>query len=478
MTRAIVDPPWDFPAWREQARMALRAGVEPAHLDWDDAQAPSLLGDSTLDALDVVKATPHVPRDFLPLAARVLCHRDPQRHALLYRILWRLTHGEPHLLKRVTDPDVHRAGLLDKAVRRDSHKMKAFVRFREVPGEANAFVAWFEPEHHIVDLVSGFFMRRFAGMRWAILTPYRSVFWDLDALCFSDGAVRSDAPSDDAQEALWRTYYAHIFNPARLKTKAMRAEMPQKYWKNLPEASLLPSLVRNAGARVRDMAERVPEPPRRRIPAPPQPAPDPVDGSLAALKAAARDCRRCPLWEPATQTVFGEGPEDARVMVIGEQPGDEEDLSGKPFVGPAGKLFNRALAEIGLDRAQFYVTNAVKHFKFERRGKFRLHRNPDPSERAACRAWLERELATIRPQVIVCMGATAAEAVFGKGFKLLQDRGVWRSLPDGTRAFATVHPAYVLRQQNDADRDVAYRNMVDDLSMLLEGDAAPVDAAE
>ncbi|MEO6365526.1 MAG: UdgX family uracil-DNA binding protein [Luteimonas sp.] len=410
---------------------------------------------------------PHVPRAFLPLASRVLAHREPQRHALLYRLLWRMTHGEPHLLTHVTDSDVHRAIELEKSIRRDAHKMKAFVRFREVPGEDNAYVSWFEPEHHIVDLVAPFFMRRFAGMRWAILTPYRSAFWDLQSLSYGDGALRSDAPGDDAQEAMWRTYYANIFNPARINPRMMRQEMPQKYWKNLPEAQLLPGLLHEAGQRVRDMAERAPEPARRRIPLPPAPAPAPVDDSIAALKAAAGTCRRCPLWQPATQTVFGEGPEDARVMIIGEQPGDEEDLSGRPFVGPAGKLFNRALAELGIDRARLYVTNAVKHFKFERRGKFRLHRNPETPERAACRVWLERELATVRPHIVVCMGATASEAVFGTGFKLLQERGRWRELTDGTRGLATVHPAWVLRQRDVAQRELAYRSFVDDLALLL-----------
>jgi DNA polymerase len=336
MIRAVVDPPWDLPAWRAQARRALRADIEPALVDWGDAHGPSLLGGPTLDAMPAKCDPPHVPRAFLPLAARVLAHRDPHRHALLYRLLWRLAHGEPHLLSRVTDRDVHRASDLQKSIRRDTHKMKAFVRFREVPGEDNAYVSWFEPEHHIVDLVAPFFMRRFAGMRWAILTPYRSVSWDLQVLTFGQGAVRGDAPGDDAQEAMWRAYYANIFNPARINPRMMRQEMPQKYWKNLPEAQLLPSLLHDAGHRVRDMAERMPEPVRRRIPAPPPAAPAPVDGSLAALNAAARDCRRCPLWQPATQAVVGEGPDDARVMVVGEQPGDEEDLSGRPFVGPAG----------------------------------------------------------------------------------------------------------------------------------------------
>lgn len=195
-------------------------------------------------------------------------------------------------------------------------------------------------------------------------------------------------------------------------------------------------------------------------------APEPRDESLDALREAAKGCRRCPLWKPATQTVFGEGPDDARVLFIGEQPGDAEDLSGRPFVGPAGKLFDRALAELGLDRARFYVTNAVKHFKFERRGKVRLHRSPDPSERAACRIWLERELATVQPDVIVCLGAIAARAVFGSKFGLMAQRGTWQTLADGTRAFATVHPSYVLRQRGDEARHQAYANFVDDLSLL------------
>ena len=158
-------------------------------------------------------------------------------------------------------------------------------------------------------------------------------------------------------------------------------------------------------------------------------------------------------------------------MIVGEQPGDEEDLSGRPFVGPAGKLFDRALADVAIDRATLYVTNAVKHFKFERRGKVRLHRTPAPDERAACRIWLERELATLRPRVVVCLGATAAESVFGRGFRLMEERGRWRTLADGTRAFATVHPAWVLRQRDPAQRDLAYRGLVDDLR-LLRGDPA------
>ena len=461
-----MQPRWDSDAWRAAARCALAADIAPELINWNaDGQAGLIHGIDVV-TLKPAREVPRVSADFLSLANAVLCHRDPQRYALLYRLLWRIGAGERQLLERATDLDVHRASAMSKSVSRDSHKMKAFVRFREVPGRADAFVAWFEPEHAIVDRVAPFFARRFAGMRWSILTPYRSAHWDGNALDFGAGGLRTDAPADDAQEDLWRTYYANIFNPARLNPTMMRQEMPQKYWKHLPEAQLLPGLIRSAGERVRDMAERMPEAPRRRIPAMPAPAPEPDDDSLPALQAAVRACRRCPLWEPATQAVNGEGPADARVMIVGEQPGDEEDLSGRPFVGPAGKLFDRSIAELQLDRSGLFITNAVKHFRFEQRGKIRLHRNPEASHIKACSTWLQRELATLRPEVVVCLGATAARAVLGTGFRLMDQRGTWQTLNDGTRVLATVHPAWVLRQRDVVARAQAYAGFVRDLSLL------------
>ena len=197
-------------------------------------------------------------------------------------------------------------------------------------------------------------------------------------------------------------------------------------------------------------------------------APEPIDGSLAALREAAAGCKRCPLWKPATQTVFGEGPAKARVLVVGEQPGDQEDLAGRPFVGPAGQMFDRALEELGIDRSRFYVTNAVKHFKFERRGKVRLHKSPNPAEQAACRIWLEGELARIRPDIVVCLGAIAARNVLGTKFRLMGQRGTWQVLADGTRVFATVHPSFILRQRDSRSRHDAYRGFVGDLAHLLD----------
>ncbi len=465
MHHLIIDPPWDADAWRIQARAALSAGVPPEDIAWNAAGDGSLFGADPLPAAgDGARA--RVPRGFVSLAGALVMHTGTFRHALPYRILWRLAHGEPELLQRSTDADMLRAEAMQREIRRDLHKMKAFVRFRAVEDEENTFVAWFEPSHQIVDAAAPFFARRFAGMRWSILTPYRSAHWDGEALRFDAGATRADAPGDDALEDLWRRYYAHIFNPARLNMAMMRKEMPQKYWRNLPEAQLINELVRDAGARAKEMVERMPTAPNRKIRAPAAPGPLPQGDDLPALRAAAAACRACELWQDATQTVFGDGPEDARVLVVGEQPGDEEDLRGRPFVGPAGKLFDKAVLEAGLDRSMFYVTNAVKHFRFEQRGKFRLHRNPSAAHVRACHGWLEREIAAVKPDVVLCLGATAARAVFGAGFKLMEGRGAWHALGEGRRGFATVHPSWVLRQRDAASKDAAWKLLVSDLALL------------
>jgi DNA polymerase len=342
------------------------------------------------------------------------------------------------------------------------------VRFREVKFEAeeSIFIAWFEPEHYIVERVAPFFVRRFAGMKWSILTPYRSAHWNGDELSFAEGASKADAPGGDALEDLWRTYYSSIFNPARLKLKAMKSEMPVKYWKNLPEAQVISSLIRDARPRMDNMLKAEPTTPRKRVAGPMTIAePAPV-GTLAELRTQVRDCRACALWKPATQTVFGEGPEHAQIVFIGEQPGDQEDLGGKPFIGPAGNLLDKALAEAGINRTEVYVTNTVKHFKFEPRGKFRLHKRASAEEQKACWPWLAAELEQIKPKKIVCLGSMAASAMFGSRFKLLQERGQWRALKDGTRAFATVHPSYLLRLPDAAVRESAYREFVRDLELL------------
>lgn len=190
--------------------------------------------------------------------------------------------------------------------------------------------------------------------------------------------------------------------------------------------------------------------------------------SLAALRAEAASCRDCPLWKNATQTVFGEGLARARLMLVGEQPGDKEDLAGKPFVGPAGSMLDRALEEAGIDRKKVYVTNAVKHFKYVPRGKIRLHQKPSTPEIRACRQWYERELTSVRPNLVVAMGATAAQCVFGKITPINRNRGRSVTLEDGTEALVTVHPSYLLRLPDEESRTREYRRFVDDLRLAAK----------
>ena len=187
--------------------------------------------------------------------------------------------------------------------------------------------------------------------------------------------------------------------------------------------------------------------------------------SLETLREEATHCRACPLWKDATQTVFGEGPPHAPAMLVGEQPGDKEDLAGKPFVGPAGLMLNRALEEAGIDRKKVYIANAVKHFKFVPRGKIRLHQKPNTAEIKACRPWYERELAVIKPDLVVAMGATAAQCVFGKITPINKNRGRLIDLDEGTKALVTVHPSYLLRLPDEEAKTREYERFVSDLKI-------------
>jgi DNA polymerase len=307
-------------------------------------------------------------------------------------------------------------------------------------------------------------------MTWSILTPYRSAHLDGETLRFDVGASPADVPDDDRLEAYWRAYYSSIFNPARLKIGAMRSEMPQKYWRNLPEAAAIPELIRTASGRVDAMVEQ----PVFSAPRPARVVVSSASDDASPLQQAAREaaeCRRCPLWEPATQVVFGEGSPGARIMMVGEQPGDQEDLAGRPFVGPAGQLLDRAMAEAGLDRQTVYVTNAVKHFKFVPRGKRRIHEKPGTGEINACRFWLDRERAEVKPALTVMLGVTAARAVLGRAVTISRERGQPMPLPDGaggnTTGFITVHPSYLLRLPDEDAKAREYAAFVEDLRRVV-----------
>jgi uracil-DNA glycosylase len=258
-----LDRPDDWRGWLAAASRLAAARVLPEAILWqEDQQQADLFGAQTPPLPQVDPASP--PPEFVALARLALCHRAPTRFALLYRLLLRSLRA-PDLLTNRSDADVAQANALAKAVGRDKHKMTAFVRFREThtPESGAVFVAWFEPEHHILRLTAPFFMRRFASQRWSILTPQASAHWNGETLTYAPGARRQDAPGEDRLEDLWLTYYASIFNPARLKVKAMKSEMPVKYWRNLPEAKLIAPLIRSAEARTQAMlahAPRLPKP--------------------------------------------------------------------------------------------------------------------------------------------------------------------------------------------------------------------------
>ncbi|MDN2582031.1 UdgX family uracil-DNA binding protein [Aquibium sp. ELW1220] len=474
----------DLDGWRTAARALAMKGVPADQVGWTiagNASADLFAGTdhAASEALPGADSTTFtVPRAFVELAETVVCHRDPERFALLYRVLYRLRE-EPHLMKIGSDTDVRRLEAMAKSVRRDIHKMRAFVRFRRIGGGPDdRHVAWFEPDHFIVEANAPFFVRRFTGMRWTILTPLASADWDGTRLTIGPGATKTDAPSEDDAETLWRTYFASIFNPARLKVKAMQAEMPKRYWRNLPEASLIPDMIRGAEEKAREMVEKQPSEPAphhakiqaRHWPAPPAGDSTTQDGAdartLAELSRTAESCRRCDLWRDATQTVFGEGPAPARVVFVGEQPGDHEDIAGKPFVGPAGRLLDGVLVEAGVDRDAVYVTNAVKHFKFEPRGKRRIHARPNAGEVKACRWWLDHELALIRPDLAVALGATAAQSLLGKPVAITKLRGQVIVRDDGLRVFLTVHPSYLLRIPDPADRDAEHGRFLADMKAV------------
>jgi uracil-DNA glycosylase len=455
-----------FEEFRDAARALIGAGVPPADVNWRVGSGDLLGGDLPPPGC----ATFNVPAAYVPLAQAVVCHSDPERFALLYELLWRITHGERELLSVASDPLVHRLQRMEKSVRRDMHKMTAFLRFRRMEAEdGERYVAWFEPEHHILRRVSDFFVGRFAAMRWSILTPHGALHWDGKELGESAGVAHAEAPASDALEDWWRTYYRATFNPARANLAATMAEMPKKYWRNMPETDLIPGLLAEAGERTRQMVESPPTAPRnaRGVDLPAS-ANEEELVSLVAARNAAAHCERCPLYKNATQTVFGEGPADAPLVFVGEQPGDQEDLAGKPFVGPAGQMFDRALAEAGIDRSRVYVTNAVKHFKFEPRGKRRIHQKPNNAEIEACRWWLDKELHLIKPRLTVALGATAARALTGRDTTISRARGRLMALRDGVEGFITVHPAFLLRLPDEVSKAREYQRFVADLRQVAQ----------
>jgi DNA polymerase len=426
--------------FRAAARPLLAARVPPDTLFWSPhgAGQGSLFDHNPAPTPAAAVAPVALPARFVALAADVVLHRDPARFALLYRLAFRLLVEGAGLIEDAADPDVLAAERKAAQVRRDVHKVHAFVRFRRVvdPDGRERFVAFHRPDHHVLPAAVDLFVERFASLRWSILTPDASAHWEDGRLTFGAGAPAATVAADEL-EALWRTYYAAVYNPARLNLKAMTRELPRRHFATLPELAVLPDLISASRPRVEAMLSDALATPDRPV--------IPTGASLPVLAAAAQACAACPHAAAATGTVFGEGDEGAALALVGEQPGDEEDRCGRPFVGPAGRLLDRALAGAGIARGNLYLTNAVKHFKFEPRGKRRLHAKPGAREVVVCRPWLEAELGRVRPRVVLALGATAAQALFGGRPSPRRDRGAALPTPFAPVGFVTYHPSAILR---------------------------------
>jgi probable DNA metabolism protein len=461
----------DLEGWRDHARRLLQAGIAPEQVTWTvegrgnsgelDLSPPAALPEKSGDQI----ARPvRISKTLLSLINTALLHSNEDRFDLAYRLLYR-AQSVPSLHRNPADADVLKLNRYAKAIRRDIHKMHAFVRFRKI-GESEGreqFVSWFEPDHHITAAVAPFFRNRFTGMDWLIVTPEASIAWDGQKLSVGPGGCKDDVPQEDIVEAEWRTYYANIFNPARVKISAMKSEMPMKYWKNLPEAELIPSLLEQAGTRLEAMVAHTPKDMLfdSRMDEPAANLPTSLDQLYALLEQQAD----APREKFSDRLIRGTGPDHADIMIIGEQPGDQEDREGRPFVGPAGQLLDRAFAEAQIDRQKTFLTNAVKRFKFTTRGKRRIHETPNVGEINYYRWWVEQEIRLVDPKLVVALGATAARCLTGKPVKISRHRGEILPGADGRSMLITVHPSYLLRIPDEQGRQVEYAKFVRDLQL-------------
>jgi probable DNA metabolism protein len=429
MHRIVLDSETDWQGWRNATRALVLAGVPPEGVRWSVRAHP----DEATHDLPEGTGGFNVPRALVTIAALAFQARNPDRFALLYRLVLRANAGEK-LLEHKDDPELRRAQSLALAVRADAHKMRTLLRFMET--EDGRYLGWYAPAHYVLEANAQLMARRFPNLSCSILTPDGSAHWqDGTPPRFSAGLAH--VANDAALTKWWHTHHVKLLREADRDT-------------SIPEAEAL------------DEAHRPPD----RPPLGPVVLPLSVDKPLLEATHEAGDCRRCHLYEPATQMVFGEGPADAPVMFVGEQPGDQEDTIGRPFVGPAGQIMDRAMEEAGIDRRTIYITNAVKHFKFTPRGKRRIHQTPEAPEIQACRFWLDVERVQLRPKLLVLMGGTAARAVTGRQVTITRERGRPFKLDDGQTAFVTVHPSFLLRVPDEDAKAREYRAFVRDLETV------------
>ena len=434
MRRVVLANETDWDGWRKAARSLVLGGTAPDQVHWSVRSH-----DEEGDPLREEAGSFGVSRSLVALAALAIQARDPARFDLLYRLIWRATNGE-RVLELPDDDEFRRAQGLAFLVRAEAHRMRTQLRYLPLqePGPTR-YLGWYRPAHYVLEADAQLIARRFPDLTFSIVTPDGAAHWDGEALRFSAGTGRHAVRDDDALRQWWEAHRARLLRDARAGTA-------------IPEAEAL------------DEAPRSPD----------RPALGPVvlplepDPPLQEAMHEAANCRRCHLFAPATQTVFGEGPAYARAVFVGEQPGDQEDVIGRPFVGPAGQIMDRAMEEAGVDRRTVYITNAVKHFKFEPRGKRRIHKTPEAPEIQACRFWLDVELVRLQPKLVVAMGSTAARALLGRAVTITRERGRPLALPDGRAGFVTVHPSFLLRVPDEEAKAREYRAFVADLRKVQE----------
>ncbi len=382
----------DWEGWRLATRALILSGAEPETLTWtvggERAVPPDASGTFT------------VPRALVSLATLAIQARQADRFGLLYTLFWRVHAGEK-LLEDNGDPDLALARRMAHAVRAEAHRMRTHIRWLPVPEDGGTrYLGWFEPFHHVLEANAQLLVRQFPRHTLSVVTPDRAAHTVGSGLVFGSGLHH--AADDEALQAWWERHRDGLLDQASADSSIPAAEP----------------------------GDEVPRPPER-APLGPVVLHWRADPVLQRMGREASVCQRCPLFEPATQTVFGEGPPDAAVMFVGEQPGDQEDTIGRPFVGPAGQMMDRAMEEAGIDRRVVYVTNAVKHFKFTPRGKRRIHQTPEVPEIQACGFWLDAERSVLKPRLTVLMGGSAARAVLGRAVTVGRERGRPIQLPDG-----------------------------------------------
>lgn len=413
----------------------------------------------TLFDLETVVPREVLPRKRWPDAYAISCFRDLSERNFLDEICLRLREQGSGFFANPADALTVEWTARLKAIRRDVHKAHAFVRFKKLEIEGSEFfVAWHRPQHATLDLFVRLFCRRFPKMNWMVATSSESAHFSSGKLKFGPGCPEESLQIEDNWEEHWRTYYASIFNPARLMVQAMQREMPKWHWRTLPESRLIPDLIRRSANTVARMETKAQSSAAAFVPGEAE--------NLSQLSDALPRCEGCRLHAHCRPT-FGAGNAKASLFLLGEQPGDEEEKQGMPFVGPAGQLLRQAAEESGIDWLAIYVSNAVKHFKYEYRGPYRLHKRPERDEVAACRPWLQKEFSLVRPKVVVCLGSTAALSASGRLWPVERYRGTWLPSSADHRLLLTYHPAAILRAPPEKSAHY-YRDLVADLRLARE----------